>query len=178
MDYMDHFLYDNLAKDYPSDAKYCLLNVSLCDISNSHREVRNRCLFICFKDSVIIYIQFHVSFILILLVIYFRYMAICHPFLVQRSRKPSTFHTVVHQTTEPNLYNKDSIDCHGRISDTAEKCNWLKKMGGCFKSSRGGSNNSGMTLKKRTCHYLFPVLIFSILLNIPKFLEFETFIIR
>ena len=104
-------------------------------------------------------------------------MAICHPFLVQRSRKPSTFHTVVHQTTEPNLYNKDTIDCHARISDTAQKCDWLKKMGSCFKSSRSGNNNSGMTLKKRTCHYLLPVLIFSILLNIPKFMEFETYII-
>ena len=104
-------------------------------------------------------------------------MAICHPFLVQRSRKPSTFHTVVHQTTEPNLYNKDTIDCHARISDTAQKCDWLKKMGSCFKSSRSGNNNSGMTLKKRTCHYLLPVLIFSILLNIPKFMEFETFIV-
>ena len=102
-------------------------------------------------------------------------MAICHPFLVQRSRKPSTFHTVVHQSTEPNLYNKDSIDCHGRISDTAQNCYWLKKMFGCFKCTRGG--NSGMTLKKRTCHYLFPVLIFSILINIPKFLEFETYIV-
>ena len=102
-------------------------------------------------------------------------MAICHPFLVQRSRKPSAFHTVVHQTTEPNLYNKDSIDCHGRISDTAQKCYWLKKMFCCFKCTRSG--NSGMTLKKRTCQYLFPVVIFSILLNIPKFLEFETFII-
>ena len=103
-------------------------------------------------------------------------MAICHPFLVQRSRKPSTFHTVVHQTTEPNIYNKDSMDCHARISDTAQKSNWLKKMGGCFKSKRS-SNNSGMTLKKRTCHYLLPVLVFSILLNIPKFLEFETYIV-
>ena len=83
---------------------------------------------------------------------------------------------MVHQTTEPNIYNKDSMDCHARISDTAQKSNWLKKMGGCFKSKRS-SNNSGMTLKKRTCHYLLPVLIFSILLNIPKFLEFETFIV-
>ena len=67
MDYLDHFLYDNLAKDYPSDAKYCLLNVSLCDISNSHREVRKKNLYLTSLKTVI-FRQFHASFILILLV--------------------------------------------------------------------------------------------------------------
>ena len=107
----------------------------------------------------------------------FRYMAICHPFLVQRSRKPSTFHQVIHQTTDSNLYHKDSDAFRGVMqSDTSRTCNyWLKKMGGCFTSSRG--EQFSMKMKKRTCHYLLPVLIFSILLNIPKFFEFETFVI-
>ena len=109
----------------------------------------------------------------------YRYMAICHPFLVERSRKPSAsvylHRRSVHQTTPSKFHHKDSVDSMGLISDTAQKCHWLRKLGACFKSSRSGG--SGMPLKKRTCHYLLPVIIFSIALNIPMFLEFETFII-
>ena len=110
---------------------------------------------------------------------HYRYMAICHPFLVERSRKPQAsvyqHRRTVHQTTPSNFHHKDSVDSLGLLSDTAQKCHWLRKFGSCFKSSRSGG--SGMPLKKRTCHYLLPVIIFSVALNIPMFLEFETFII-
>ena len=109
-------------------------------------------------------------------------MAICHPFLVQRTRSlanQSTFHIGVRKNAE----SKDNIDRHETISDNVSKhnhgskeiTNWFKRLGTRFTPSRRGNPTS---LKKRTCHYLCPVLLFSILLNIPKFFEFETYVIE
>ena len=139
---------------------------------------------------------------------YCRYMAICHPFLVQRSRPTckSTYHAVLIKggTVEANMRRKQ-LDHHNSSPEVAKFSqkdggfnhttpngsssgvkNWFTKIKtGELRwnaSSRnvGGTNHTfapsgSMMLKKRTCHYLFPALIFSILVNIPKFFEFVTF---
>ena len=115
-------------------------------------------------------------------------MAICHPFLVQRSRTTAktTYHTVVHKTAGSSVCYKGNIERRATISidvpkhdcDSKETTNWFKTMRLYFKSPQRGNPSPGMTLKKRTYHYLLPVLIFSILLNIPKFFEFETYVIQ
>ena len=65
--------------------------------------------------------------------LFFRYMAICHPFSIQRG---------------------DS--------------NWTR--------NRRANSNPKMvvSLKKRTWHYLLPVIFISVAVNVPKFLEFKT----
>ena len=65
--------------------------------------------------------------------LFFRYMAICHPFSIQRG-------------------------------DT----NWTR--------NRRANSNPKMvvSLKKRTWHYLLPVIFISVAVNVPKFLEFKT----
>ena len=63
-----------------------------------------------------------------------RYIAICHPFLLQQER--------------------------------------LKPNRSAAAQSQQSSTN-GMSLKKRTCLYMLPVILISFLVNIPKFMEFR-----
>ena len=68
---------------------------------------------------------------------FLRYMAICHPFLIQRSQAmPST----------------------NRATNRG----------------RSASQQKVVPLKKRSCYYLLPVILISVIANVPKFLEFET----
>ena len=69
----------------------------------------------------------------------FRYIAICHPFLLQQERlKPNRTPAAGAQT-----------------------------------QSQQSSASNGMSLKKRTCLYMLPVILISFLVNIPKFMEFR-----
>ena len=58
-------------------------------------------------------------------------MAICHPFLIQRSANQSS-------------------------------------------GPRRRSQYTEVSLKKRTCYYMLPVILVSVVVNVPKFLEFKT----
>ena len=81
-----------------------------------------------------IYICISMYFINTTLHLFYRYMAICHPFSITR-----------------------------------EDSNWPRR------ARRTNSNATKMvTLKKRTWHYLLPVIFISFAVNIPKFLEFRT----
>ena len=66
-----------------------------------------------------------------ILTFFSRYMAICHPFLIQRSANQSS-------------------------------------------GPRRRSQYTEVSLKKRTCYYMLPVILVSVVVNVPKFLEFKT----
>ena len=78
-------------------------------------------------------------------------MAICHPFMLHQER-----------------LNRNRRTGNGRISRQTSSAN--------LNSTKPISNQAdrSMSLKKRTCAYILPVLIISIIINIPKFMEFRT----
>ena len=114
-------------------------------------------------------------------------MAICHPFVVQRSRPAakSTYHTVIHKSGAASTSARDNVEssaaksprCSKDHSDSKGSTNWIKKVKRSFKSPMRRNTSSGMTMKKRTSYYILPALILSVLFNIPKFFEFDTVVI-
>lgn len=115
-------------------------------VYSSHKEVR-------WKPTNICWLKFKI------ILCFHRYVAICHPFLVQRSRSSAQRSTL------------GGFERHA--SRTGSKLISFRGGGGNASSVSQQHNSSGM-LKKRTCHYLLPALIFSVLINIPKFFEFRT----
>ena len=93
-------------------------------------------------------------------------MAICHPFLVQRSRGSPSRRCSQHVKT-----NGGHV---GNGVGGGKRLVQATKSGSTLIGSGGGG---AAMLKKRTCHYLLPAVFFSVLVNIPKFFEFKTTVV-
>ena len=93
-------------------------------------------------------------------------MAICHPFLVQRSRGGPSRRCSHHVKTNGHVGNGVGGGGKRGLVQTT-------KSGSTLIGSGGGA----AMLKKRTCHYLLPAVFFSVLVNIPKFFEFKTTVV-
>lgn len=100
-----------------------------------------------------------------------RYMAICHPFLVQRSRSGAS--RCSHHVNADRIVKMANGNETNKLANGAKRGLIPGRAGAMTLVVRGSHGETPM-LKKRTCHYLLPALLFSVIINIPKFLEFKT----